>query len=320
MVHGAIARKGGVAALVAAALVPGTARQHAASPDVVFVGSTPCDSLPRQFVGVLPGAECERITWQLTLTTSGTSAPGTFSLSATYGMQAHSAPGFVAGGTDVRMRGAWTILKGSASNAGAIIYRIAADEPGRTLDFALLGDNLLHPLNEDKALMLGNPSWSYTLSRREAAPQSATVPDTPLVNASAKSTAGGAAAATVAGVFEGRTPCQEVARVLNVAASRDCTKIKWRLTLYHDSATRAPGGYKLEGFVYRNPPRTGTWAIRTTANDRRVVYQLDPDRAGGFLSLLKADGNILLLLDRQGRFLVGDIHYSYTLNRVSSSQ
>ena len=104
---------------------------------------------------------------------------------------------------------------------------------------------------------------------------------------------------------------------MNVAAGDDCTKIKWRLTLHQDPGTRAPNGYKLEGFRYRNPPRTGTWTIRTAANDpKRVIYQLDPDQRGGFLSFLKADDNVLLFLDREGAFLIGDVYYSYTLNRT----
>jgi hypothetical protein len=101
-----------------------------------------------------------------------------------------------------------------------------------------------------------------------------------------------------------------------VATSSDCNKIKWRLTLHQDPATGTPTTYKLEGFVYRNPPRTGKWVVLEDASANAVVYRLDPDQPGGFLSLFRADDNILLFLNRAGDFLVGDVHYSYTLNRV----
>ena len=76
--------------------------------------------------------------------------------------------------------------------------------------------------------------------------------------------------------------------------------------------------YSLEGFVYRKPPRIGKWTIlkgsKTDLN--ALVYQLDPDSPGGFLSFLKGDDNILFVLDRERNLMVGNIYFSYTLNRV----
>jgi hypothetical protein len=122
----------------------------------------------------------------------------------------------------------------------------------------------------------------------------------------------------VFGVFDGRTPCQELARQVKVATSAECIKIKWRLILYQDPATHAPTSYSLEGFVYRKPPRIGKWTIlkgsKTDLN--ALVYQLDPDSPGGFLSFLKGDDNILFVLDRERNLMVGNIYFSYTLNRV----
>lgn len=287
---------------------------HAAlAAGVLFVGSTPCDTLTRRFVGVPTGAECERITWELTLSEDASAA---FSLAAVYGMTAVNDPGFAGGGTKVELRGRWTIVKGTQPGVASVVYRLTTGTPSRTMEFARIDDDLLHPLNERSALMVGNPSWSYTLGRRPPRTPPARGRFAPWLTGAASSTDNSGAVANVAGVYEGRTPCQELARVLDVAVGADCTKIKWRLTLYRDSGTEAGGTYRLEGSKYRNPPRTGTWSIRTVPNDARVVYQLDPKLPGGFLSLLRADGNILLLLDRQGNLLVGDILFSYTLNRV----
>jgi hypothetical protein len=122
----------------------------------------------------------------------------------------------------------------------------------------------------------------------------------------------------VLGVFDGRTPCQELARQMKVVTIPECNKIKWRLTLFQDPATHAPTSYSLEGFVYRKPPRTGKWAILkgTKTDPNAIVYQLDPDNSGGFQSFLKVDDSILFFLDGDRNLLVGNLHFSYTLNRV----
>ena len=279
----------------------------------LFVGSTPCDALPRRFVGVPAGAECERITWELTLSDP---ADASYRLSAVYGMSAVNDPGFANGGTRVELRGTWTLATGMASDPRAVVYRLAAPNPERTMDFALVDEELLHPLNERRALMVGNASWSYTLSRKTDGRRPARGPYARWLEGPVSSSQNGASVTDLTGVFEGRTACQDVARVLNVPVGGDCFKVKWRLTLSRDPETLARGTYKLEGSKYRNPPRTGTWAIRSVPGDTRVVYMLDPQAPGGFLSLLRADDNILLMLDRAGRVLVGDILFSYTLNRV----
>jgi hypothetical protein len=122
----------------------------------------------------------------------------------------------------------------------------------------------------------------------------------------------------VFGYFEGRSPCQEIVKMLNVSGREACIKIKWQLILYQDPVTHAPTTYALGGFAWRNPPRTGKWAIVKGAKEdpNAVVYQLDPDDPQGFLSFLKADENILYFLDTNRELLVGNETFSYTLNRV----
>jgi hypothetical protein len=122
----------------------------------------------------------------------------------------------------------------------------------------------------------------------------------------------------VLGVFEGRSPCQDIAGLLNAAGREACTKIKWRLILYHDPVTHAPTTYALAGFMWRTPPRTGKWTVvkGTPIDSNATVYQLDPEDPKGFLSFVKADDNILFFLDKDRNLLIGNIKHSYTLNRV----
>ena len=122
--------------------------------------------------------------------------------------------------------------------------------------------------------------------------------------------------------YEGRSPCGEIRNLLNVPGHDDCIKIKWQLILFQDPVTHAPTTYALGGFLWRNPPKTGKWTIAkgTKEDPNAVVYQLDPDQPHPFLSFTPADENILLFIGKDRELLVGNAHFSYTLNRIADKQ
>ncbi len=125
------------------------------------------------------------------------------------------------------------------------------------------------------------------------------------------------AAGNIIGVFDGRTPCQDLAKQLNENVTTECIKIKWRLILYKDSITDNSGTYNLQGFVYKKDnPRIGKWHIikGTKVNPEALVYQLDQTGRKP-LFFQKGDDNILFFLDQQKNLMVGNRDFSYTLNR-----
>jgi hypothetical protein len=124
--------------------------------------------------------------------------------------------------------------------------------------------------------------------------------------------------ADVYGIFEGRTPCEEVARQLTNKVPTGCVQLKWQLILFQDSVTHQPTTYALYIGLYGREALTGTWKIeKGIPSDRSaVVYALDYHQSGKALYLLKGDENILFVLDESRAFRVGDLHYNYTLNRV----
>lgn len=124
---------------------------------------------------------------------------------------------------------------------------------------------------------------------------------------------------TVAGIFVGRTPCQELAKELHQPVAADCFKLKWKLILYQDPATRSPTTYRLEGTPYRQHVREGTWKMTTgTKTDpNATVYQLDPDQPDRSVYLLKGDDNVLFFLTNDRQVLIGNADFGYTLNRSS---
>jgi hypothetical protein len=120
------------------------------------------------------------------------------------------------------------------------------------------------------------------------------------------------------GVFRGRTPCEDLAELLNAPASEACNKVKCRLFLYQDPATKLPTTYEWAG----KTKWTGKWTIAqgTKSDPNATVIRLETPDPKSHLSFLKIDENILYILDRNETPLVGNIHFSYTLNRISPSR
>jgi len=134
---------------------------------------------------------------------------------------------------------------------------------------------------------------------------------------------------SVFGIFQGRAPCREMVRQLEIVPDDDCTKLKLSLTLYRDPVTFQPTVYsfdilgagdvvQLEGNSYRQKVLEGKWAITKgiRSNPAAEVYHLKLGKAGASFFLLKGDGNILFVLDENKEFRVGNEDFSYTLNRV----
>ena len=300
-------------ALVAAAVVvaASSTRAEIEPPSVEqFVGTTPCGAMPRRFVGIAGDAPCERITWLLVLSKGSQGGePATYTLAVSYGVEMQNGPGMANAESHLMRRGSWTALRGTNSDPNAVVYRLTSERGSRWADCARIGENLLHPLNDDKNLAVGNASWSYTLSRtgpiRPGQSSSELEPDAAVYKGAT-------------GVFEGRTPCQEIAGDLGVRTPDGCFKLKWRLTLRQESGSRAPTTYKLEGTLYRSSPLQGPVEIMKDVRANRNVYRLNIDNNARFMVLFEADDNILLFLDPSGDLRVGDERFSYTLNRTSA--
>ena len=183
-----------------------------------------------------------------------------------------------------------------------------------------LSDGLLHLLNPDGSLAVGNGGESYTLNRADLSEKPgdlALAMSAPEMSYKISPLATGP---TVFGVFEGRTPCLGISRELKIPQSGACIKAKWRVTLYRNPETQAPTTYKTEGSLFREGAREGAWSMtRGTATDASAtVCQLHPTPTQPALSLWKADDNVLLFLNQNREPLVGHADFSYTLNQVAA--
>jgi len=134
----------------------------------IFVASTPCSQGTKPLPGISVNADCELMKWNLTLyQDKSKKTPTTYKLDCLYGFPKQGTTGFVGGGKKVEMEGKWAIIKGTALNPNAIVYRLNDNKTNKTISFLKLNDDLLHLLDSDQRLMIGTAAWSYTLNRIE---------------------------------------------------------------------------------------------------------------------------------------------------------
>jgi hypothetical protein len=272
----------------------------------VLVGSTPCDSLSKALLELPPGTKCEFIRWHLALEEGSDSA---FALTIVYGEGQPNTTGFKGGGEKRTLKGRYKTTQTGPLNGG--VLHLVGDHASVNLSFVKLDDNLYHLLSPDGQLMVGNGGWSYTLSRKERrTPSPALWP--PLIPAAAllSDTAHQV-------IFEGRTPCQDLAKAYDLHVEEECFKLKWKLVLYRDPATFLPSRYTLEGTLARSRRTEGVWTATSGRGSNRdaVLYQLSPNGSATSFSFLAGDRNVLFFLDKAGRLFPGDSNFSYTLNR-----
>lgn len=131
------------------------------------------------------------------------------------------------------------------------------------------------------------------------------------------------------GVFEGRPPCSEIAKQLQISTPSDCVKLKWVLILYQDPATLQPTTFTLtmsgagdvvtiQGNSFRQKILNGKWTIvkGIPSNEEATVYRLELAKPGTYFYFLKGDDNVFFVLDENKELRVGNEDFSYTLNRV----
>ena len=136
------------------------------SPQIIFVGTTPCGQMIRPIHKVSQEADCALVKWTLTLYQDPvTLKPTTYKLSAinrfiVKGNNQYSEPG-----TKSEAEGKWTIVQGTKTNPNSIVYRLESDKPETSISFLKISDKLIHLLNNEGRLMIGNEFFSYTLNR-----------------------------------------------------------------------------------------------------------------------------------------------------------
>lgn len=250
-----------------------------------YIGSTPADTVVRLFLGIPLSDSVDFIRWKLIL------KDNQYQLYCNYGIGKANTNGFINGGIKIELSGKYRKEKN--------YYHFQNETTA--LKAIELNEDLLHLLNADNSLLVGNGGWSYTLNNTTPSGSDevsiTTVAPTVLKDSIA---------------FDGRTPCQ-VPGIISPGSL--CYKLKWYIVLYANAQMNKPGTFKVFGTPWRRKDgRTGNWKI-IAGKKGQTIYQLNDDNENGFLYLLKLDEHILVFTDAQGKLLVGDEDFSYTLNR-----
>ena len=246
-----------------------------------FIGSTPAGNVIRSFLGIPFSDSIDFIRWRLRI------SDNQYHLQCNYGIGKPNTNGFINGGGKIGLNG--TVKKEKN------FYEL--QNGNKTLMIAELNEDLLHLVNTDKSLLVGNGGWSYTLNNIIAS-------GSDQVNITAKQTMLKDSMA-----FEGRTPCR------GLDFRPECYKLKWYIVFYANAKKNEPGTYRILGTSYRTEGgKTGTWKI-IAGKDGRIIYQINDDKGNALLHLLKLDERLLIFTDAQEKMLVGDEDFSYTLNR-----
>jgi hypothetical protein len=306
-------------AIVAAVVLTLAAAQadsahRSSSPAVfgVFVGSSPCGESVRSFLQIPADADAHLIEWKVTLYKHPTTgAPTDYHLQYKYGLTVPNRPGLGPVARTEERRGTWRLAKGTKTDPEGAVYELNG-----AVSLYKVSDSVLHLLNADRGLMVGTSGWSYTLNRSDASEPRVD----PLADAGpdeSRSVSPLSTGPTVFGVFEGRSPCQGIARELKIPVRPGCAKVKWRVTLYQDPGSHRPTTYKIDSTLHRSGPREGQWTIVRGAEiaPAGVVYRLAPAGTEAALFLTKGDDNVLFFMDQNRRPLTAHAELSYTLNR-----
>jgi len=263
----------------------------ASAKDPVYQGSTPAHPEVKDFLGIPVADSIDFIRWHVVMYSNR------YELDCRYGISRAGTNGF----TDEKK----AVFSGPLSKQSSY-YRLQHGNK----DFYVLeiNPNLLHLLDKNKALLVGNGGYSYALNT-----------DTPIKTDQFNFPPGQTQAGNSM-AFQGRTPCQELAKIMGLDKTAACNKMKWYVILYTDAITGKPSYYLKGGRAYRKETMArGSWEI-TRGKDGRTIYKLDPEKKTAAVCLVKAGDNILFFTDPDGNLLVGNEDFSYTLNRVNDRE
>jgi hypothetical protein len=246
-----------------------------------FTGSTPANYIVRKFLDIPLTDSVDFIRWKLIISND------IYELEANYGLGKPNTKEFINGGSVVALKGLYL----RNNNVYQFLYG------SKTLEVVEINGDLLHLLDKDKSLMVGNSGWSYTLNNIHPM-GSGQVSLRPSQIVLLDSIA-----------FEGRTPCH-VPGV--VPPGGQCYKLKWSIVFYAGNGNNQGSFYKVMVTPWRQEGgRRGTWKMVSLPGGR-TVYQLSDERVSLFL--LKLDEGVMVFTDAGGKLLVGNEDFSYTLN------
>jgi hypothetical protein len=149
-------------------LITGWVRPGLISPEPeIFIAATPCDAIPRHLLAIPANLDCEMIKWRLTLRRDPRNlGRDDFKLQYTYGMTKPGTQGFMNDGFSKEISGKWVISKNTGRTPGRQVFTLKPVSSQTSIALLQMNDRLLHLLDIQGNLMIGNAGFSYTFNKQ----------------------------------------------------------------------------------------------------------------------------------------------------------
>lgn len=133
----------------------------------IFVAATPCDAVPRHLLAIPANLDCEMIKWRLTLRRDPRNlGRDDFKLQYTYGMTKPGTQGFMNDGFGKEISGKWALSKNTGKLPGKQFFTLHPTDSQSTITLLQMSDRMLHLLDTQGNLMIGNAGFSYTFNKQ----------------------------------------------------------------------------------------------------------------------------------------------------------
>lgn len=271
-------------------------------PEIILIGSTPGDEPIKTMLTIPAETKVDFIRWNLVL--AGKNA---FVLDIAFGESKPNTLDFKSEGKKT-IKGTYLIVKNQEENRFKEFYQLRSDDLPDIISIVKINENLFHILTPQSKLMIGNGGWSYSLNRKTSVDPGEILISSPVHDDKSLQL-----------VFEGRTPCQEIAtQHPEMNADKSCFKIKWRLILNRDSITHEPTTCTIRNIV-NNQPRdvAGRWTIikGTATNAEAIIYKVQADNLADPVLFFLVDENVLFFLDKDNNPFIGNEDFSFAMNK-----
>ncbi len=293
--------------LLVCLFISGSCSASKTSSEIILVGSTPGDELIKSLLSIPTDTKVDFINWNLQLNDE-TARPNTFILNTHFGASQPNTLGFINNGEKQSFEGTFTVFKNTNMGIGSEIYQLKNKSFPNGISLLKISENLFHLLTPQNQLMVGNGGWSYSLNRK-----------TPVYSNEILISSSISDDKSVQTVFDGRTPCQEIATEHpEMNANTSCFKLKWRLILNRDSVTHLPTTCTIRNIV-DNQPRdvSGKWTIvkGTETNPEAIIYKIQVDNLAEPILFFVGDENVLFFIDKNYNPFVGNEDFSFAMNK-----
>ena len=132
----------------------------------IFAGSTPCNPVMRPLLAIPADMDCEFVKWNLLLFKNPENhSLNSFKLNVTFGIAKGGTQGFTDASKSSEFKGKWSVRKNTGKLPGESVIGLESTGQKQIISFLKLDENLLHLLDSEEKLMIGNAAWSYTLNR-----------------------------------------------------------------------------------------------------------------------------------------------------------